>query len=178
VTGGIIDRHAGCGDGVNWSVDKGGATLARALPGDHRQAGLVRMHEDGVRGVQERPVRKRVDGQAVEADGWEAGVGDDVASLPAVTGVSQAALYGLLWLLGDLAAQQPVLLLVDDAHWADEPSLAWLGYISSRLATLPAAVVAATRPPPPAGSGALVALLAPRRDVEVLSRCPRGARTP
>jgi hypothetical protein len=34
VTGGIIDRHAGCGDGVNWSVDKGGATLASGAVGD------------------------------------------------------------------------------------------------------------------------------------------------
>ncbi|MGZ8632817.1 MAG: hypothetical protein ACXWZZ_03045 [Solirubrobacteraceae bacterium] len=39
-----------------------------------------------------------------------------------------------------------MLVAVDDAHWADEPSLRWLDYMSRRLDGLRAAVVLATRP--------------------------------
>ena len=43
--------------------------------------------------------------------------------------------------------RQPVLLVLDDLHWADAPSLHWLGYLARRLDGLPLTVVAATRPP-------------------------------
>src|SRR3954447_19320020 len=39
---------------------------------------------------------------------------------------SFAILHGLYWLAVRLAEQQPLLLVVDDAHWADEPSLRFL----------------------------------------------------
>ena len=38
-----------------------------------------------------------------------------------------AALHGLYWLTANMAARRPVLLAIDDAHWADKPSLRWLG---------------------------------------------------
>ena len=37
-------------------------------------------------------------------------------------------LHGLYWLVVNLAAGRPVLLAVDDAHWADEASLRWLAW--------------------------------------------------
>ena len=42
-----------------------------------------------------------------------------------------AALHGLYWLTVELAQDQPVALLVDDAHWADVLSLRWLAYLSA-----------------------------------------------
>ena len=39
---------------------------------------------------------------------------------------SFAVLHGLYWLVVNLAASRPLLIAVDDAHWADEPSLRWL----------------------------------------------------
>ena len=44
-----------------------------------------------------------------------------------------AVLHGLYWLTANLSATLPLLLVVDDAHWADEPSLRWLTYLARRL---------------------------------------------
>jgi DNA-binding CsgD family transcriptional regulator len=44
-----------------------------------------------------------------------------------------ALLYGLYWLVVELALESPVFLSVDDAHWADEASLRWLEYLSARI---------------------------------------------
>jgi hypothetical protein len=43
---------------------------------------------------------------------------------------SFAVVHGLYWLAANLAAQRPLLIAVDDAHWADEPSLRWLAYLA------------------------------------------------
>jgi DNA-binding CsgD family transcriptional regulator len=55
--------------------------------------------------------------------------------------------HGLYWLAANMAYAQPTCLIVDDLHWADGPSLHWLGYLVRRLEGLPLVVVAATRPP-------------------------------
>ena len=60
---------------------------------------------------------------------------------------SFAIQHGLYWLAANLAYLQPTCLVVDDLHWADGPSLHWVGYLTRRLEGLPLVVVAATRPP-------------------------------
>jgi DNA-binding CsgD family transcriptional regulator len=55
-------------------------------------------------------------------------------------------LHGLYWLVANLADEAPVLLVVDDAHWADEPSLRFLAYVARRVASLPIALLIAARP--------------------------------
>jgi tetratricopeptide (TPR) repeat protein len=60
---------------------------------------------------------------------------------------SFALLHGLYWLTANLASDRSVLVLIDDLHWADEPSLRWLGYLVRRLEGLRVLVVAALRPP-------------------------------
>ncbi len=60
-----------------------------------------------------------------------------------------AALHGLYWLVANLAAERPLLLAVDDAQWADEPSLRFLAYLARRVRELPVALVLAARPPLP-----------------------------
>ncbi len=57
-----------------------------------------------------------------------------------------AALHGLYWLAANLSAPTPLLLVVDDAHWADLASLRWLAYLLNRLEGLPILVAIATRP--------------------------------
>jgi DNA-binding CsgD family transcriptional regulator len=57
-----------------------------------------------------------------------------------------AAMHSLYWLAANLAAEGPLMLAVDDAHWADGASLRFLTYLANRLAGLPVVVVCCTRP--------------------------------
>src|SRR6059058_2255527 len=65
-------------------------------------------------------------------------------------------LHGLYWLASNFAARKPTLLLVDDLHWADEPSLRWLLYLARRLEGLPLLLLLATRPAEQAKTPALL----------------------
>ena len=58
---------------------------------------------------------------------------------------SYGALYGLYWLVFNLAQRSPVLLTVDDVQWADRASLRFLSFLVHRLESLPIAVVLALR---------------------------------
>ena len=53
--------------------------------------------------------------------------------------------HALYWLCANLAEQAPLALIVDDAHWADGPSLSWLAYLQRRLDDLPVLVVVGAR---------------------------------
>jgi DNA-binding CsgD family transcriptional regulator len=57
--------------------------------------------------------------------------------------------HGLYWLAANLSAVRPLLLAVDDAHWADEPSLRWMVYLARRLEGLRLVMLAAFRPQEP-----------------------------
>jgi len=70
------------------------------------------------------------------------------------TNSSFATLHGLYWLVVNLAASRPLLIAVDDAHWADEPSLRWLAYLAPRLEGLAAGMLVASRPGDPAAAEA------------------------
>ena len=54
-----------------------------------------------------------------------------------------AALHGLYWLSANLAEEQPLLLLVDDVHWCDPPTMRFLVYLAQRIQELPITVVLA-----------------------------------
>jgi DNA-binding CsgD family transcriptional regulator len=58
-------------------------------------------------------------------------------------------LHGLYWLCANLAARRPLLLVVDDAQWADEASLRFLGVLARRVDALAVLVLLAQRPAPP-----------------------------
>src|SRR4051794_25714138 len=72
------------------------------------------------------------------------------------TDVSFAMLHGLFWLAANLALRRPLVLAIDDLHWADGPSLRWLTHLQRRLEGLPLLVMAATRPPDQARAEALL----------------------
>ena len=70
----------------------------------------------------------------------------DVAAAPEDgTQAEFARLHGLHWLLANLAERGPVLLIVDDAQWADDPSLRFLDHLARRLQGLPVLVALAIR---------------------------------
>jgi DNA-binding CsgD family transcriptional regulator len=57
--------------------------------------------------------------------------------------------HALYWLLANLADEGPLALIVDDAHWADAPSIRFLGFLAARIDDLPVAAVVASRPERP-----------------------------
>ena len=59
-----------------------------------------------------------------------------------------ATTHGLYWLVANLAARGPLVIAVDDAHWADTPSLRWLAHLTARVESLPVAVLLAARSGP------------------------------
>jgi DNA-binding CsgD family transcriptional regulator len=58
---------------------------------------------------------------------------------------SSAILHGLYWLSANLAAEQPLLIAVDDAHWADTMSVAFLSYLARRVDELAVLIIYASR---------------------------------
>jgi DNA-binding CsgD family transcriptional regulator len=53
--------------------------------------------------------------------------------------------HGLYWLTANLADQGPLLLAIDDVHWADPASLQFLQFLVPRLEELPVVVALASR---------------------------------
>lgn len=71
---------------------------------------------------------------------------DAIADAPgAEDDVSFAALHGLYWLTVNAAGDGPLMLVVDDVHWCDRPSLRLLAYLSRRLDGLGGVVVVGLR---------------------------------
>ncbi len=56
-----------------------------------------------------------------------------------------AVLHGLYWLSANLAAEQPLLICIDDAQWADDASLAFLSYLARRVDDIAVVIVYASR---------------------------------
>ncbi|HXR60821.1 MAG TPA: AAA family ATPase, partial [Solirubrobacterales bacterium] len=59
---------------------------------------------------------------------------------------SFAVLHGLYWVTAALAEEGPLLIEIDDAHWADASSLDYLRFLLPRLGELPVLLVIAARP--------------------------------
>jgi DNA-binding CsgD family transcriptional regulator len=97
-------------------------------------------------------------------------VQDDVAG--ALLDPSFAILHGLYWLCANLGQRCPVLLCIDDVHWADQASLRFLHYLGRRLEELPIAVVAAARPAQPSDGPPVLAALAAEPPTEVFVLAP------
>lgn len=86
-----------------------------------------------------------------------------------------AVLHGLYWILADLAARGPMLLTLDDLHWADVPTLQWLIYLCGRIEDLPVLIVLATRPPEPHAK--LLTTLAAIPTIPIITVEPIGERS-
>jgi DNA-binding CsgD family transcriptional regulator len=70
--------------------------------------------------------------------------------------VSLAMLHGLYWLTSNLAATGPLLLVIDDLHWSDLPSLRWLAYLLPRMEGLDLLLVVGLRSAEPSEDPALL----------------------
>ena len=126
--------------------------LARELAGDQFEVLWARgaeLEQQLAYGVCTQLFERRL--EAMSRGERERALAGAAVHAQAALGVGQGSespnveLHGLYWLAANLAGQRPLLLLVDDLHWGDEPSLRWLHYVAGRLDGLPLlAVVAAT----------------------------------
>ena len=86
-------------------------------------------------------------------------------------------LHGVYWLCANLAAAGPLCVVVDDAHWADAPSLRYLAFLLTRLEELNVALIVATRPREPGTDAELLETVTtdPSADVVRLPPLTRAA---
>lgn len=89
---------------------------------------------------------------------------------------SYAIVHGLYWLIANLAEERPQLVLVDDVHWADAPSLRFLEYLGRRLDGLRVLVAATARTNEPGAATELVDALAAGPAARTVEPRPLGDR--
>ena len=102
---------------------------------------------DAVASPMERGLPFGLLGQAIVALGGNPV--EDVAELARAGGQS-ARFYRTLRWLGEVSAERPVLIALDDLHWSDPDSLELFGFLCRRLHGLRVLVVGTVRPEPPA----------------------------
>lgn len=93
-----------------------------------------------VRGYDEAGRARLFEGAAARAAPAVLDVVDDES---AATPFAMA--HALYWLVANIAAERPLLFVVDDAQWADDASLRFLAFLVRRAESLPAVVVSACR---------------------------------
>jgi DNA-binding CsgD family transcriptional regulator len=84
----------------------------------------------------------------------------DVVGRDDAPGVLGAVAYGFYWVCSNVSEGAPLLLSVDDAHWADDASLRVLSYLARRLGDLPVLLVISKRPGPRCNVGLVEEMLA------------------
>jgi DNA-binding CsgD family transcriptional regulator len=152
----LIEGHAGVGKStlLNGLAERSGdltAMAARptALEVDLHFSVAVRLLEQALAGVAPDAAAGPWHGPAALAATLFPGIAPEPGR--AAGGDLFPLLHGLHWLTANLAAQSPLLLCVDDAQWADRPSLRFLCYLAERIDELPVCLAVAARPPGPEG---------------------------
>ncbi|MGE4121248.1 MAG: AAA family ATPase [Solirubrobacterales bacterium] len=87
-------------------------------------------------------------------------------------GAAESSLYGLFWMLAGLAEKGPVVLAVDDTHWADSASLRFFRYLGQRLDAMPILLALAARPNEPGVQAEMLRGLAADLDIPTLRPAP------
>jgi DNA-binding CsgD family transcriptional regulator len=109
--------------------------------------GVVRqLFEPALRDMSGRRRRELSEGAAALAAPVVALAGSTPVTSRMDRGNPFALVHGLYWLTANMAAREPLAVIVDDAHWADSPSQRFLLYLARRLEGLAVTVVVATRP--------------------------------
>jgi DNA-binding CsgD family transcriptional regulator len=120
--------------------------------------------------VRESPARRRslLSGASATAARvlWPADASGGAPAEPA------AALHGLFWFVSNLAERDRLMLVVDDAHWADRPSLRFLAYLGRRLSGLSVLLLVSARTHEPGGQEELVSMLSADPSGQVLRPAP------
>ncbi len=96
---------------------------------------------------------------AAPALGLETGEGEMGGTAEPSVDLPFTVIHGLYWLLARLSEKGPLAVVVDDAHWCDDPSLRFLTYLVPRLGDLPVLLLVASRPAAPERAAAMGAIL-------------------
>ena len=122
------------------------------LEQDHPFGVMRQLYEPALSAASERDRARLLAGAAAPA-AQALGLIDGGSAALAAGFTTMHALY---WLTTELAANGPLLVSIDDAHWADASSLRALDYLARRLMDLPVVLLAAFRPDEPGTRLALI----------------------
>ena len=100
-------------------------------------------------------------------------VGDERSAAGA--DAAYATLQGLYWLLFNLSRRGPLTLVVDDAQWADTPSLRFLNFLVARMDELCVALLVAWRTAEPGAEREELVTLSCRPDTVAVRPGPLSA---
>jgi DNA-binding CsgD family transcriptional regulator len=175
--GGVVTLKAPAGLGKTTLVEQ---VIARATDAGH----LVRVSSPGpqerhfaygvMRALLEAPLHEADEterGRLLEGASAQAGdllLGGAGPSPHATTSIA----HSMLWLCAALTDQAPLMLVVDDAHWADRPSLEVLSYLARRVGDVPVLIVLAFRPDVPESASDLLSLIGDGRFTRGLILAP------
>ncbi len=179
----VIEGPAGIGKTALLAAARAGAEAGGMQVLGARGAELEREFAFGVvRQLLEPPLAQSSPEELTELLHGAAGLAASALALPGRDGSGRAltagpeppfaVLHGLYWLCANLAAAQPTCLIVDDAHWADAPSLRFLAFLLPRLEGLGAALVVAARPRESRADAGLLATLATDPSAELIRIAP------
>ncbi|MEA2137278.1 MAG: hypothetical protein QOG56_428, partial [Solirubrobacteraceae bacterium] len=148
----LVEGHAGIGktallDAAVAQAHAAGATVMRAhaseLESDFAFGVALQLFEPLLAGADDDTHDQLLAGSAALAGpllerptSWAGDEADDR---------SYTVIHGLFWLLSNLAESGPVLVAIDDAHWADRTSLRLLLYLLQRVSSMNVAIVVARR---------------------------------
>ncbi len=148
---------------VEAPAGQGKTALLRALREAGEAAGMrvlsatgVELQRDFAFGVVRQLFEPLVDDELLAGAAALAAPIFSVAEADEGAAASHARLHGLFWLCANLAERHPLVLVVDDAHWADAPSLRFLDVLARRVEDLPVVVAIGTRPDEPGAEQALL----------------------
>ncbi|MGW2058819.1 helix-turn-helix transcriptional regulator [Streptomyces sp. NPDC001840] len=85
-------------------------------------------------------------------------------------------LHGLYWLVANLMADRPLVLVLDDVQWCDERSLCWVDFLLRRAEGLPLLVVLAQRGEAEPVAPAALADIVAQRGPTLLRLAPLSTR--
>jgi DNA-binding CsgD family transcriptional regulator len=135
----------------------GGLRVLRAVAGEHERDYAF----GSVRQLFEPLLRDAGDGVARAALLAGAAAPAERIVAPSAAGEQATAdgfgaLNALYWLVANVAAGGPLLLVADDVHWADDASVRALAHLARRIGELPVVLLAALRPEEPGAPAALL----------------------
>jgi DNA-binding CsgD family transcriptional regulator len=175
----VIEGPAGIGKTALLAAARAAASDAGMCVLRSRGTELEREFGFGVvRQLVEPPLAEATAPERAELLHSTAGMAASLLGLPGATasdatessGVdpSFAILHGLYWLCANLAASRSLCMVIDDAHWADTPSLRFVAFLLTRIDELPMALVLATRPREASTDADLLAAVTTDQSAEVV----------